>query len=75
MAMRGLEDWRCSMFDPRKHNYYRKVMELVERGEVQLCPGQVREVDIYHDDWCGIYRGDYCDCDPEIEVRPAMEPK
>ena len=59
------------MFDPRKHNYFPKVMELIERGEVP--PARVSEVDIYHDDWCRIYRGGYCNCDPEVKLRPPPE--
>jgi hypothetical protein len=59
------------MFDPRKHNYYRKLIALYERGV--LPPGRVREVDIYHDDWCRIYRGGYCNCEPEVRLRPPPE--
>jgi hypothetical protein len=59
------------MLDPRKHNYYRKVMKLYEQAKVP--PGRVTEVDIYHDGWCRIYRGGYCDCDPEVELRPPPE--
>jgi hypothetical protein len=62
---------RCPMIDPRKHNYQRKVMELIEQGKVP--PGCVREVDIYHDDWCRIYRGGYCNCDPVVRLRPPPE--
>ena len=59
------------MTDPRKHNYYRKLIKLVEEGK--LPPGYVGEVDVYHDDWCRIYRGGYCNCDPEIKLRPPPE--
>jgi hypothetical protein len=59
------------MIDPRKHNYYKKLMELLEQGK--LPPGRVTDVDICHDDWCRIYRGGYCDCDPEIKLRPPPE--
>jgi hypothetical protein len=27
-------------------------------------------VDIYHDHWCGINKGRYCNCNPDIKVRP-----
>ena len=27
------------------------------------------EVDIYHKDWCRIYRGGYCNCDPDVRLR------
>jgi hypothetical protein len=59
------------MTDPWKNNDFKKLMELAERRGV--VPGRVEEVDVYHDDWCGIYRGDYCDRDPEIEFRPVPE--
>jgi hypothetical protein len=35
--------------------------------------GRLTEVDIYHDDWCGIYHGGYCNCDPELKLRPSPE--
>jgi hypothetical protein len=59
------------MIDPRKHNYYEKLMKLVEESKVP--PGQVTNVDICHDDWCGIYEGGYCNCEPEIKPWPRPE--
>jgi hypothetical protein len=59
------------MYDPRKHNFYKKLMKLVAEGKVS--PGRINEVDICHDDWCRIYRGGYCNCDPEIRLRPAPD--
>jgi hypothetical protein len=58
--------------DPTKHNYFRKQMELLAAGVIR--PGQVALVDIYHDDWCQIFTGGYCNCDPEIQlpIRPLM---
>ena len=34
----------------------KKLMGLAERRGV--VPGRAEEVDVYHDDWCGIYCGD-----------------
>jgi hypothetical protein len=59
------------MIDPRQHNYYEKLMKLVAEGKI--LPAQITEVDVYHDDWCHIYQGGYCDCDPEIVLRPSVE--
>jgi hypothetical protein len=59
------------MTDPLQHNYYKKLLQLVEQGKV--LPGRVMEVDVYHDDWCRIYCGGYCNCDPEIELPPPPE--
>ncbi len=53
------------MLDPTRHNYFQKLMALCEQGRVK--PG-VTCVDVYHDDWCGIYRGDYCNCNPEVRL-------
>lgn len=36
--------------DPMRHNWFRRLMEMVDRGEVSLTPGQVDDVDIHHDD-------------------------
>ena len=46
------------------------------RGEL---PDGVSDVEVAHDDWCRIYKGKYCNCDPEIRVRrrgprPAPRP-
>ena len=59
------------MTDPRKHNYYKKLMKLVAQGRVPR--GRLSDVDIYHDSWCRIYRGGYCNCDPEVKLRPPPE--
>jgi hypothetical protein len=54
--------------DPTRHNYYRKLMELQRRGRIPAA--SLAEVDICHDDWCGVYEGNYCDCDPDVRLRP-----
>jgi hypothetical protein len=59
------------MINPRQHNYYRKRMQLYQEGKVP--PGRLSEVDIYRDDGCRIYQGGYCNCDPEIKLRPPPE--
>ena len=59
------------MYDPRKHNYFKKVLELLEK--VEVVPGRIAEVDVYHDDGCALYRGEYCDCEPEVRLRPPPE--
>lgn len=57
--------------DPTKHNYFRKVMALVAEGELKK--GDLAVVDIYHDDWCGINRGTYCNCDPDIKLSQSRK--
>jgi hypothetical protein len=71
VVARATENPRCLMTDPRKHNYWKKLMKLVEQEKLPL--GRIQDVDIYHDDRCRIYRGGYCNCDPEIKLRPWPE--
>jgi hypothetical protein len=38
-------------------------------------PGQVNHVFIYHHDWCAVFTGGPCDCNPEVKlVELALEP-
>jgi hypothetical protein len=64
------------MYNPMKHNYMRKLMKLQQKGKLPngVC---LAELDIYHDDWCGIYRGDYCNCHPVVKLRkqPHLDPR
>jgi hypothetical protein len=55
--------------DPMKHNYYKKLMKLLADGTLPLTTG-LNDVDVYHDDWCRVNCGGYCNCDPDIEARP-----
>jgi hypothetical protein len=50
-----------------KHNYYKKLKKLYEQGKIPTA--SLSEVDICHDDWCGIHSGNYCNCDPDIKLR------
>lgn len=46
--------------------------EVIRQG-CKLPPGgQLYHVDIYHDDWCGMFSGRTCDCDPDIVIRPDL---
>jgi hypothetical protein len=60
------------MLDPMKHNYFKKLRKLHEQGKLSTC--SLGLVDVYHDDWCGVYQGRYCNCDPEIRLRDFFEP-
>ena len=55
------------MLDPWKHNYVKKLLALHRQGKINS--PNVFGIDIYHDDWCGVYRGQYCNCNPEIKLR------
>lgn len=44
--------------------------EMIRQG-LKLPPGGgLRHVNIYHDDWCGIWSRHKCNCNPSIKVRP-----
>ena len=49
----------------RRHNYLIKLRRL--ESECKLQPG-LWHADIRHDDWCGIFRGQRCDCEPDIRI-------
>jgi hypothetical protein len=55
--------------EPEKHNYMRKLMKMIEKGELPHTARTANDVDVYHDDWCAVLGGGYCDCDPDIRVR------
>lgn len=61
----------------KRHNYQIKVEAMLRAGVIPVDYAHVGKLDVYHDDWCGINSGDYCDCDPNINFTrlwwPAME--
>jgi hypothetical protein len=48
-------------------NYVAKQMAAIARAGLQ---GELVSCSIQHDDWCGIFAGRACDCDPDITIRP-----
>jgi hypothetical protein len=56
----------------RHHNYVRKLLYLRRLG---LIPNGVHIGDIYHDDWCGIWDGKRCNCNPDIRLTPVPDPR
>ena len=59
------------MIDPRKHNYFEKLRRFIEKN--RPAPGKITEIDICHDDWCLIYKGGACNCNPEIKFHPSPD--
>jgi hypothetical protein len=49
------------------HNYIKKIAILSLEGELPVA-GKV-DYDVWHDDWCQIYRLGECNCDPEISFK------
>jgi hypothetical protein len=51
------------------HNYLKKLNQLIGQGILQTRPGVLSDVKIEHDEWCNIFRGGECNCDPTLTVR------
>lgn len=60
-----------------RHNHARKMAKMIAEGKIpNMPPGTIRHLDIFHDDWCKVFSGGYCNCDPDIVYRaPAAQPK
>jgi hypothetical protein len=54
-------------------NYLLDVMRLIGSGRLE--PGKTYRVDVYHDDWCAVYRHLPCDCHPDVCLVPAEDAK
>jgi hypothetical protein len=48
------------------HAYIRKLTRMLEAGV--LPASGLAETTIKHDNWCKIFSGGYCNCDPVIRV-------
>ena len=49
------------------HEYRKRLNAALRKGIVDK--GSVAHASIFHDDWCGIYSGGECNCNPEILIR------
>jgi hypothetical protein len=48
----------------RNPSYQQKIVGLMESGKLER--GQTCHIHVYHDDWCGIFKGLDCNCNPDI---------
>lgn len=53
-----------------KHNYTEKVIKLAVENST---PGKVMHTLVEHDEWCAIWHGGYCNCDPVVKILPLAE--
>ena len=53
----------------RKHNYKKKIEELVDKNQLPSTPG-LYILHVYHDDWCNYLKGGECNCNPNLVVKP-----
>ena len=49
------------------HNYVKKIQALLEHGTLGCQPG-LYSLGIAHDEWCQMYLGAECNCDPDITI-------
>lgn len=53
--------------DITQHNYYQKW--LAAKATIDSSKPGIKHIDITHDDWCAIFKGKYCNCNPDVKVR------
>jgi hypothetical protein len=61
------------MRNPKNDNFIKAILEAIKSGEMHIQRGQVTEVNVYHDDKCGIWNNEPCNCDPDIIQEPITE--
>ena len=52
-------------------NYVRKLTYLQRTGAFPRTVG-VHMVEIFHDDWCGQWQGQRCNCNPDIRLKYSL---
>jgi hypothetical protein len=48
------------------HEYMKRLMRAYQLGIIDKAA--MNSVNVGHDDYCGFYHGDECNCDPEITL-------
>jgi len=48
------------------HNYEKKIIQLQAEGKLPAERGKVYDFKVAHDDWCRVYNGGECNCDPDM---------
>ncbi len=57
------------------HNYLKKLQRLQLEGKVPIELGKSYDTKISHDNWCQVYNGGECNCDPDISFVEITEKK
>lgn len=52
----------------RLPNHLREIQWLAQLGILRFTPGTVQEVTIEHDNWCAVWHGGRCNCDPLVQL-------
>jgi hypothetical protein len=56
---------------PRLPNYVKKIKYLASIGAIPMDVG-MHKIDVLHDDWCAIFRGTMCNCNPTIKLKASL---
>ena len=56
---------------PTLPNYIRKIQYLVKVGAIPVDAG-VNHLDVLHDNWCAIFKGKPCNCNPEVHLKARV---
>jgi hypothetical protein len=53
------------------HNYVKKIEDLWRTGALPRSAG-CHQLSVFHDDWCGIFEGQRCNCTPDIALKFSL---
>jgi hypothetical protein len=56
----------------KQPNYLTKLNRMLAAGQIRLKGTGVHVLDVTHEDWCAIYQGKTCDCDPDVKLRATV---
>jgi hypothetical protein len=51
-----------------EHNYLKKLRAMIATGALP-CDVGLHRLTVAHDDWCGVFQQQRCNCDPDIRLR------
>ena len=54
-----------------EHNYQKEISRLIQAGIIESHHKALTQVDIRHDNWCGIFSRERCNCYPDIIERSS----
>lgn len=52
----------------QEHHYVTKIAAMAHAGLLPTDVG-LHMLDVAHDEWCGYFAGQHCDCDPDIALK------
>ena len=64
-----MTDERVLVIGRSRERYTDKVVAIGLEAARQGRRGEVIHVNVAHDDWCGVFRGLRCACEPEVTAR------